>query len=111
MKIGDTIYCFDLNRRIYDKGMRGSPIWIKHWDERVIESETSRSWVLRWGNKINKRQLEAGELRNYKVTWEEVKELEWVHVHKHRISKLVDGVQDIDKLHAIADIVGYRDAQ
>lgn len=109
MEIFDCIYVFNLNRRVYDESKRGGPIWIKHWEERRIESETSRSWVLRQGEKINKKQLEAGTLRNCKVTWEEVKELEWAHVHKHKIERLVGQLQDIEKLRTIADLVGYKE--
>ena len=50
LKVGDTVWVFDGNRRVYerdDNGRReGGPIWIKHWVSAKVVGETSRSFVV-----------------------------------------------------------------
>ena len=57
-KIGDSVWVFNQNRRVYAKAPRGqyvgAPIWREHWEEREIIDETRVSWVLRGGGKIKK---------------------------------------------------------
>ena len=52
LQVGDTIWYFDTNRRVYpppEPGRiwaSGGPIWREHWRPVQITGETSRSWVL-----------------------------------------------------------------
>lgn len=48
-KIGDSVWRFDLNSRVYtdDKGQKTSgPYWPAYWTEHIITGETRVSWIL-----------------------------------------------------------------
>ena len=55
MKVGDKIWVFDYNRRVYPKdgGIGRRAIYSEHFIQRTIEAETSRSWIV-CGNKYPK---------------------------------------------------------
>ena len=56
MKIGDTVWLFDGNRRIYaneGKNKFSAPIYREHFYPVKIEGETSRSWLIH-GEKYSK---------------------------------------------------------
>ena len=117
MKVGDTIYRFDQNRREYrrnDEGRSfGAPIWIKHWYEEVIRGETKVSWLVGsqyHPDKINKKRLAANELYGYSATWGRVQELAWINDNRNRIGELCKRQGDIAKLKAIAKILNYQEA-
>lgn len=63
VKVGDPIFLFDQNRRIYPKDAKGkpvphsSPIWREHWVPRVIVGETARTWLV--GMKVGQTQTKA----------------------------------------------------
>jgi len=48
MKVGDKVWLFDMNRRVYKKdGVSFTPpIYAEHFYEAVIDGETSRSWLI-----------------------------------------------------------------
>jgi len=48
MKVGDKVWLFDGNRRVYPKsaGMSCAPIYSEHFYSVTIDSETSRSWIV-----------------------------------------------------------------
>ena len=53
MKIGDPVWLFDDNRRVYPEGGRtfggGGPIYREHFVEMVISGETAKSWIVSRG--------------------------------------------------------------
>lgn len=55
MKVGDKVWLFDQNRRIYQKDgiISASPIYSEHFRQAKIEGETSRSWII-YGEKYPK---------------------------------------------------------
>ena len=55
MKVGDKVWLFDFNRRVYPKegGMGRSPIYSEHFYQCEIDGETSRSWIVS-GTKFSK---------------------------------------------------------
>jgi hypothetical protein len=59
-QVGDTIWIFDENRRVYARDasgkMFGAAIWREHWRPTKITGETKVSWVTRDGMKINKKK-------------------------------------------------------
>lgn len=88
MKVGDTIWRFDHNIRVYPERRPGEtytharPIYRRQWRPEVITGETSRSWIIhggRWDetkvpkkpNPIQKRQwcFSEAELEG-RVWWE-----------------------------------------
>lgn len=114
IKVGDPIYQYDMNRRVYRKGKdghtTGSPITREHWVEKKIIGETTRSWLIGpdWSlTKLPKKDLAEGKLTGYCLSLEEVEQRVFVADHRHLISTVVS-VQDYDKLKAIADLIGYK---
>lgn len=60
LAIGDKVWIFDGNRRVYAPGSHGGPIYREHFVVHTIAGETRSSWVLDNGWKINKT---TGSLR------------------------------------------------
>jgi hypothetical protein len=48
MKVGDKVWLFDSNRRVYPKDNKFSsaPIFSEHFHQVIIDGETSRSWLI-----------------------------------------------------------------
>jgi hypothetical protein len=104
-KIGDTIWIFDSNRRVYARGAGGAhqgPIWREHWRPHVIVGETSRSWLTYHGNKIAKRGTDP---RNVAFSEAEIDRAVWVHDNAIKISRRVMACSDFEKLKAIETIL------
>src|SRR5690348_13336803 len=74
LAVGSTIWVFDCNRRVYAKDGRGGPIYREHWRPVKIASETSRSWITDWGQKVPKK----GEHHGVCFTEKEVDDKSWV---------------------------------
>ena len=106
LAVGSTIWVFDGNRRIYAKDGRGGPIYREHWRPAKITSETSRSWITDWGQKVPKK----GERPGVCFTEKEVDEKSWVEDNHYKISDAVNRVRDHETLRAIAKLVGYETA-
>lgn len=106
MKIGDTIYTFDINRRVYDKpGLGGSIIYREHFRPHVIVGETKLSWVTDRGGKAKKKASTPRERGGF-FTAEEVEDDVWQHSHRHRLRDLLDRA-DPKTLRKVADVLGY----
>jgi hypothetical protein len=103
MKVGDTVYIFDINRRVYRKE-GGGPIWEEHWRPEVIESETSRSWVTRNGRKIPK----TGKVHGVAFSLDDVRKDGYVNDNAYKIARLINSNIEYEKLVEIAKIVGYE---
>lgn len=58
MKVGDKVWIFDHNYRVYpkDKLIGSAPIYSEHFRQKTIESETSRSWIVD-GIKYSKKDV------------------------------------------------------
>lgn len=56
MKVGDSVWLFDTNRRVYEKdGVKhNSPIYSEYFFKATINGETSRSFII-LGKKFNKK--------------------------------------------------------
>lgn len=104
MKIGDTVYWFDQNKRVYIKG-QSAPVWREHWRAMKIVGETPRSWVTDWyGTKLPKK----GPLpRGWCASQEEIDEQEYIEIHKYKIAEAVRRIEDPELLRAVAAVVGY----
>ncbi len=108
--VGSTVWVFDENRRVYEKDAngraQGGPIWIKHWEPQVITGETRVSWLVGRWLKFPKN----GAPGKVAFSWEEVKEREWVAVHRYGIERCVNSCRDPQALRQIAALVGYTEA-
>jgi hypothetical protein len=53
MEVGDEVWLFDINRRVYDKSSY-SPVYSEHFYKARITGETTRSWIVN-GIKYSKK--------------------------------------------------------
>ncbi len=106
IKVGTTLFFFDLNHREYERDekghSRGGPIWRKHWTPVQITSETPRSWVTYLG-KIPKNQPLP---RGWATDEKELDRLEWVNDNAYKISEMVRQL-DFQALSNVAHLIGY----
>ena len=112
--VGDTLYRFDCNRRVYDRTVTGgAPIYSEHFVAEKIIGETKGCWLTA-GNyrpaKVNKKTLTVAADRWGKISYFTRAGMEdqiWLHAHKHRIVRLVE-TSAAKKLREIAAIIGYE---
>lgn len=59
LKVGDTVYEFDPNRRRYAQGSNGPPIYREHFRPVEIIGETAKTWLIgtRKGEHFNKKTM------------------------------------------------------
>ena len=105
-KIGDKVWMFDPNRRVYPRDERGRTtggvIYAEHFHQVEIIVETSRSWITdNYGLKASKK-----EPQNI-FTDEQKAGMIWIHEHRYRVSDSVYRCHDVEKLRQIAQIIGY----
>lgn len=109
MQIGDTLYHFDINRRIYTKPERGSGrvwgeiIYAEHFRPLKIVGETRQSWVLEYNHKVKKADPRKGGY----YTAAQMADNLWVHDHKHKLRDLLDRAT-AEQLREIAKVLGYK---
>ena len=123
LKVGDTIWRFDSNHRVYPerpKDARGktdydisrSPIYRGYWVPVEITGETSRSWLTIRG-KAPKR---APDLRRqgWAFTQKDVDDDCWVNERLHKLNRALScGLRRHDpnireKMEKIAEIIGFK---
>lgn len=107
LNIGSTVYEFDEGRRIYPKNdIFGSnaPIYSEHFVGSEITSETSRSWINKYGDKIPKG--DRSKSRFY--TKEEMDDDIWMESNRHKIIEKLRLI-DCDTLKKIAEIIGHQE--
>jgi hypothetical protein len=118
-KVGDTIWVFDENHRVYSKDddgrSFGRPIWREYWRKRTITGENRRSWLISGGGKCPKKRG-YWDKRTFAFSEVEIDELEWEETHAHQIRRAVSNMTDkneatIAKLKAIAEIIGYKSGE
>jgi len=105
----DHVWIFDINHRVYPENKRGfsnSPIWKKHWVKHEIVSETSRSWVTKWGKKVPKKGSQ-----NIAFSEEEINKAAYIHDNAYKISENVRYIKDHDLLLKVAELIGYEGEQ
>ncbi len=88
MKIGDTIWRFNTNRRVYSDD-KSAPIWREHWEPLTIIGETTRSWLVGYYYKPYRVPKKGSDPRQWVFSEEEIENRDWVERHKHRISRAV----------------------
>jgi hypothetical protein len=111
MKVGDTVWVFDSNHRVYRPRLpgeayaRGGPIWREHWRPRTIVGENARSWILNLGEKVPKKNPSAWM---YAFSEQEIDDRAWVEEHRHRLVNRVQEIRDAAVLREIARLIGYE---
>ena len=120
LKVGDTIWLHDINRRVYAKDVNGrsvgAPIFSEQFTPYVISGETKKSWLITWGTqliRVNKETMRSTD-RFGGCSWHtEAGKVEqiWFHEHHHKIAqKLQYGKLSVLQLQAVGRIIGYFDA-
>lgn len=113
MKIGDTFWIFDVNRRVYDKnrkGYSGGPIYSEHFAKVEVIGETTRSWI--FGHRGSSFELfkdpknKPGSNTRY-FTDEEKSDQVWLDDNRMAIIRQVErlGANDMRK---VARLIGYE---
>ena len=123
MQIGDKVWIFDGNRRIYkdDKGNKLNSPWYRgHFIEKYIIGETKQSWIIGYkGNeidsgtnlKVNKKTLTYSITNNFGldrklyISEEEINCKCWVYENRSGIIRKIEQCTDYDKLRKIEDIL------
>jgi hypothetical protein len=116
MKVGDPVWYFDENRRVYKPGTMSPPIWREHWVRKCIIGETSRSWIVgyerqdpRDGQKLSKKELAAPERpKGWAFSEEEIDRLAWMHENRHALSEAVRRCRDYRTLKEIAALIAFE---
>jgi len=109
--VGDTIWVFDINRRVYREKKpgevyaRGGPIWREHWRPRKVVGETSRSWVLERGDKVPKKGADPA---CFAFSEADIDRREWVNDNRHKIASMVERCNDYEKLMKLAAVMGFK---
>lgn len=111
LSLGSPVWKFDENHRVYLPG-KIAPDYRSMWVKHHIDAETSRSWILSNGTKIDKKTLgRAGDSIQYRFlaySEEEIDQHQWIRDNRFRLSSEVSRVHDYHKLQAIAQILGYE---
>lgn len=116
LAIGQTVWWFDTNRRVYLRDENGcatgSPIYREHWRQTKIVSETPRSWITEWNHKIDKK---TGQCRTvygmvtFAYSLAEIDDKCWLHDHRYALSDHLRSCDDVALLRSIAAMVGYKE--
>lgn len=107
VKVGDTIWWFDGNHRVYSRDS-SRPVWRQHWRPRVIIGETDRSWLIEpsWRpRKVPKVNPPA----EWAFSEAEIDQQAWVEENAHRIAHLVGVCRRYDVLKEVAKVIGWRE--
>jgi hypothetical protein len=110
MEVGDTLFHFDINRRVYDKPLAGTGrifgtiIYREHFKPLKIIGETRQSWLLEFGYKAKKGDdpIKRGGF----YTEVEMEDNIWTHDHRHKVRDLLDRASPT-QLREVAEILGY----
>jgi hypothetical protein len=107
VKIGDTVYRFDGNWRVYRKDANGRgvgpPLYREHWRPTAIVGETSRSWVTTFGTKLPKGKPAP---RGWCYSLADIEREAFRDEHAYRIAEAIHRL-DYDTLAAVARLIGY----
>lgn len=113
IKIGDTLFRFDANRRIYrDRSFSGggAPIYREHFEPLKIIGETRKSWILERDWKASKKDLKSAESMQYGgrgfFTAQGMEDDIWLHDHLYRVKAKLDQASP-DILRKVAELIGY----
>lgn len=100
----EYVWKFDINRRKYEKGSMGPPIWREHWGKHKIVGENRVSYLLEHGGgKVPKKPNDQTHVFDEAY----LDELVWAHENRQRIREAIGWGNKIDaaKLRRIAAII------
>lgn len=107
-KIGDTVYTFDVNRRVYARDEQGKPhggpIYREHWRPWLIVGEEKRSWIVAYPDGTYPRKVSKTSFK----TETEVADACWLEVTRYRFSEAVRKCNNVDLLRRAAAVIGFE---
>ncbi len=116
MKIGDTIWKKDCNRRVYfeptaEEEARGK-IWgpldpSGHWVPFKISGETARSWIVGRFDWDKTKIPKKGPRYGWALSEKERDDYVWIATHRHLVANHVTACLTADTLKKVAELVGY----
>lgn len=107
--VGDTLWLFDQNRRIYADGQHWAPIFREHFVPVKIVGETAKSWLIdnfsRPPLRVNKKTMQAPD-RHWTLSYytaDGVEDACWRHENRPVIVESVSAapVSTLRKIHAL----------
>lgn len=124
-QIGQRVWVFEVNRRIYSKAPEGqlwsggSLIYSEHFVERAVVGETSRSWIIGDGKrpqstwiqfKVPKGKNGCNQHGTRVIYSDEQKDADiWLHDHRYEIVRMVERA-DPRTIVEVGKLVGYKPA-
>jgi hypothetical protein len=113
VKVGDKVFLFDGNRRIYrkDRLVSSSPIYREHFVERLIVGETRVSWIVGMSADTPWTHAKYPKKFNpHRRFWraDQIDAAVWAHDNRYEISQEIQRI-DEDLLRKVADLIGYKE--
>jgi hypothetical protein len=111
MQVGDVVYRFDRNHRVYAKaeGARfasSGPIYREHFRPAYIVGEEGRSWLVS-STPDGSHPRKIGKAKAAFLTAEQVDADCWVNGNRHHVCALLQRCTDADTIKAVAALLGY----
>lgn len=104
--IGDTVFIYNSNRRVYAKDEKGNqygqPLYRQQWVTKTITSETRFSFILDDGTKIKK----STPPESVCLTRQALEDKIWLQAYLFDIERAVGRVRDVNTLKQIAKLAG-----
>ena len=112
-KVGDTVWAFDENRRVYGK-KGGGPIYAEHWTEYRVREIEKKSYLISrvYLSNIQTREVAIGfqkAEKEYSTTAEKNDDV-YRKTTAHALSELVRRA-DAATLRQVAKLLGYKAKQ
>jgi len=110
MKIGDKVFYFDPNRRVYE-GPERKLNYRGYFIETTITGETKTQWETRSGRKLNKKPRggtvpdPVSSFHDRLYTADEVDDAVYCRENRHEIAELARDCQDADALRKAREIL------
>lgn len=112
MTLGQTVWVFDANRRVYVEG-RSGPVYSHHFIAVEVVGQTSRSWLLKGRGLDLKADKATGLLlgrvgpglsRRVYASAQEVEDACWMHDNRQALDRAVRS-DDCSRLRVVYDLL------
>lgn len=105
MQVGDTIWIFDANHRVYEKTGGGGPIFREYFRPTPIFAETTRSWLI--SDRGRERKIDKKTLSGIWTSQQSVDEYVWIHDNAYFLGEHIRQLKDYTLLKQIAELTNY----
>jgi hypothetical protein len=108
VKVGDTLWCYDPNNRVYAAGS-SAPTERGYWRPRVITGENKASWLCEGYLRVVKKTMrtaKVGGFGGYRVlaSQQAVDDEVWLRENRHAIAREVEMLtnhETLKRIHAV----------